>query len=258
MTRLGIPGTYVPAFPEKSAPLTCRHLLAHQGGIRHVAEDEWQSTRHYTTLESALDVFKDDPLLFGPGTRAEYTTYGFNLLGSAVEAAAEMKFADYLREHVFAPAGMTEARVDDVLEIIPNRAAGYMRLPGGPLLNSRLADTSNKIPGGGLCATASDVAHFAIALQGGVLLKKETLRSMWTAQKTKDGRKTGYGLGFLLGTSRGQAEVWHHGGQPRVSTLLYMQPERKLAIVLLANLESVSPALTELARRVAQQIGRRR
>jgi CubicO group peptidase (beta-lactamase class C family) len=245
---------YVPSFPEKPWPITSRQLLCHEAGIRHEADEEWGSTRHYASLDEALEMFQDDALLFPPGTKAQYSTYGFNLLGSVVEGASGMKFLDYLRENVFTPAGMADTRADDVFEIIPNRAAGYVRLSSGAIANSKLADTSNKIPGGGLCATAGDVARFAVALQAGTLLKPETMRPMFVVQKTKDGRRTGYGLGWLVGNWRGRREVWHHGGQPQVSTLLYMQPDRHLAIVFLANLEGVAPALTSLARELSLRI----
>jgi serine beta-lactamase-like protein LACTB, mitochondrial len=236
--------------------VTARQLLCHQGGIRHEADDEWGSTRHYSTLEEALTMFKDDPLEFAPGTRADYSTYGFNLLGSVVEGVSGMKFLDYLRDNVWAPAGMTETRADDVFEIIPNRARGYLRGASGDMANSKLADTSNKIPGGGLCSTAADVARFGAAIQAGTLLKPKTLAAMFVVQKTRDGRRTGYGLGWLVGNWRGRREVWHHGGQPQVSTLLYMQPDRRFAIVFLANLEGVGPALTNLARELSLRIVR--
>src|SRR5207248_1189335 len=78
---------YVPSFPEKPWPITARQLLCHQAGIRHEADEEWGSTKHYTNLDDALLMFKDDPLGFPPGTKAEYSTFGFNLLGSVVEGA---------------------------------------------------------------------------------------------------------------------------------------------------------------------------
>ncbi len=144
---------------------------------------------------------------------------------------------------------MEQARDDNVFAIIPHRAQGYRRTPAGELQNSPLADTSNKIPGGGLCATALDLARFALALQQGVLLRPETLAQMWTPQKTRDGRETSYGLGWSLSEERGRREVFHTGGQPRVSTLLYLRPQERLAIVLLSNLEGAR--LIGLARQIA-------
>jgi serine beta-lactamase-like protein LACTB len=247
---------YVPDFPDKAWPITARQLLCHQSGLRHVQDEEWGSTRHFTSIVAALDVFKDDPLLFTPGTKTEYSTYGFNLLGAAVQGASGSSYLEYLAANVFTPAGMEQTRADDVLEVIPNRAAGYVRLPSGKIVNSVLADTSNKIPGGGMCSTAPDMIRFASALLSGALVKRETWDSMCAAQRTRDGRVTGYGLGWRVGTWRGRREVWHHGGQPKVSTLLYLQPDRRFAVVMLANLENVYPALAELARNLSTQVVR--
>jgi CubicO group peptidase (beta-lactamase class C family) len=138
-----------------------------------------------------------------------------------------------------------------VRELIPNRAQGYVRDGSGQLLNSALADMSYKVPGGGLCGTAPDVARFGAALLSGRLVTHETLQRMLTRQKTRDGRTTGYGLGFAVGTRGGQREAWHQGGQERVSTVLYVRPDGDLAVALLANLEKLQPQVLDLARRVA-------
>lgn len=241
---------YCPAFPEKPWPITARQLLAHVSGIRHYKRpEEITSTRHYTRIVDALEIFKDDPLEHEPGARFTYTTYGYTVLGCAIEGASGMSYLDYVRENIFQPAGMDRARDDDVFALIPHRAQGYRRMPSGELQNSPLADTSNKIPGGGLCSTVLDLARFAIALQQGKLLRRETLEKMWTPQMTRDGRQTSYGLGWSLSEHRGRREVFHTGGQPRVSTLLYMRPEDRLAVVLMSNLEGAR--LLDLARRIA-------
>lgn len=242
---------YVPAFPTKQWPVTCRHLLAHLAGVRWYVDGEMESTRHYRTVTDGLDMFKDDPLAFEPGTAFLYSSYGYNLLGAAIEGASGTSYLEYVRKNVFEPAGMERAQADDVFAIIPNRARGYRKASTGDLRNSGLADTSNKIPGGGLVATAEDVARFAMALQGGVLLQKDTLARMMTRQTTRDGRVTGTGLGLFLGEREGVREAWHTGGQPQVSTVLYMQPDRRMAVALLTNLEGIGPVLLDLARQIA-------
>ena len=76
---------YVPAFPEKQWPVTVRHLLSHQSGIRNWTDDEFHNTRHFAGIAESLAVFKDDPLLFEPGSRTQYTSLGYNLMGAVVE-----------------------------------------------------------------------------------------------------------------------------------------------------------------------------
>jgi len=247
---------YVPAFPAKQWPVTTRLLLGHLGGIRHYVEGEFESTRHYATLSDALDIFRNDPLVQEPGTKYLYSTYGYTLAGAVVEAASGTTFPEYVRRNVFAPAGMAGARVDDVFEIIPHRAQGYQKGPAGAMRNSGLADTSYKIPGGGLCGTAPDLARFAVELWKGTLIRPETRRLMFTSLKTREGKPTGYGLGWALGTDPlGRGEAFHRGDQQRVTTLLYTQPERRLAVVLFANLEGISAPLFALARQIARIIG---
>jgi CubicO group peptidase (beta-lactamase class C family) len=249
---LDVPVTrFCPDFPEKPWPVTCRQLLCHQGGVRHYRAGEQPITRRFTTLGEGLALFKDDPLVHEPGTKVLYTTYGYTVLGCAAAVASGQPFLLLLRETVFRPAGMAATRIDDVRELIPDRAQGYVRDGYGRLLNSALADMSSKVPGAGFCSTAPDVARFGAALLAGRLVSSETLRQMLTRQKTRDGQVTGYGLGLSVGTRGGRTEAWHTGGHERVSTVLYLRPDDGLAVVILANLEKVQAEILDLARRVA-------
>jgi CubicO group peptidase (beta-lactamase class C family) len=247
---------YCPEFPEKPWPVTSRQLLCHQGGVRWYRPDEQPRTRRFASLAEGLVLFAEDPLAFEPGTKVLYSTYGYTLLGCVAARAAGQPFLSLLQESVFGPAGMSETRADDVRELIPSRAQGYTRDGYGRLVNSALADMSYKIPGGGLCGTAPDVARFGAALLSGRLVAAGTLERMLTRQKTRDGRSTGFGLGLALGNRGGKREAWHTGGQERVSTVLYLQPDAGLAVAILANLEKVGPRLLDLARRVADRCGR--
>src|SRR5262249_45026513 len=156
-----------------------------------------------------------------------------------------------LRVGVVDCGGMDSARDDDVLAIIPHRAEGYWKRRDGTLLNAPLTDTSNRLPGGGLVANVDDVARFASALLRGVLLKPDTLKTAFTPQTVRGGRATGYGPGGGLGRTGGGREVYHVGGQPQVSTVVYMLPDAGLAVVVLSDLEGVENALLDLTRQLA-------
>lgn len=187
---------YVPSFPAKQWPVTIRELLGHLGGIRHYrGAEELNSTRHYTDRITPLKIFEDDPLLFEPGTNYTYSTYGFNVLGAVVEAASGSEFVAYLREHIFRTAGMDHIGADDVYALIPHRARGYRLNSKSELENCALADTSNKIPAGGMISTATDLVNFALALNEGKLVKPETAHLMFTPQLTRDGKSHNYGMG---------------------------------------------------------------
>lgn len=243
---------YVPDFPEKQAPITAEHLLKHQSGIRHYKGDETKSAKHYRGVKDALVIFRDEPLLFAPGEKFSYTTYGYNLLGAAVESAAGQPYARYVQAKIAAPAGMTSLQPDDAHKIIPHRAAGY-RLEGtaavSVLVNDDMVDVSNKVPGGGWCSTAGDLGRFAIALVDGKLVSPGTLERMWTPQATASGESTRSGLGCFVEEVNGERQVAHSGGQPKVSTYLLIIPSRRAAVAMMCNLSGhpLKPLAGEVA-----------
>lgn len=211
---------YAPTFPTKAFPITTRQLLAHLSGVRNYKSGEGERTNRYESLTAALAVFKDDPLEHEPGTKYSYTTFGYTLLGVAIEGASGMSYSEYLREQVLKPAGMLHTQVDDVYKIISNRARGYSpKVYGqfnGDWRNPSLMDSSYKIPGGGLVSTAEDLARFAIAVQNGVAIKPATFEQMSKSQATRDGRETGYGYGWYIDRREGReadGSVWHGGVQ---------------------------------------------
>jgi len=233
---------YVPTFPTKQWPITTRQLLGHVSGVRNYRPNEELSTRFYSSLTEALNIFKDDPLDFEPGTKYSYTTYGYTLLGTVIEGASGMSYIDYMRENVFKPAKMSHTQADNVYDIIPNRARGYHPKVyakfDGNLRNADLADTSYKIPAGGLVSSVEDLANFAIAVQDGVLIRKETFEQMSTPQKTRDGKATRYGLGWYIdGVGDRKGLVWHGGVQAGFTSNLYILPQEHFAIAILTNLE---------------------
>ncbi len=118
---------YCPAFPQKPWPISTRQLLAHQSGIRDYRNDEESiNTRHYTSINQALAQFANDPLDFQPGTKMQYTSYGYIVLGCVMEGASGESYEAYMKQAVFDPAKMPATRLDDVFAIIPHRARGYV------------------------------------------------------------------------------------------------------------------------------------
>ena len=246
---------YCPAFPEKPWPVTARLLLGHQAGIRHYKKPgESAGTTHYFTISDSLALFKNDPLEFEPGTKYFYSTYGFSVLGCAIEGASGQPYEVFMRERVFTPAGMTRTRVDRLWEIIPERARGYQLLTEdvlktlpkavqlfakpGEIYNGTLHDTSMKVPGGGLVSTAEDLTRFGIAFQTGRLVATKTVEQMWTEGKTKDGTPTGYGFGW--GTTAPQDGIrrfTHSGNQVGAASVMHVLPEVGLTYAIMTNLE---------------------
>jgi len=235
---------YCPAFPQKEAPITARQLLGHLGGIRHYSDDgkgdvPEDSARHFASMEESLQLFAKDPLVAPPGTKFNYSTYGYTLVGCVLEGASSEKYVDYVRENVFVPAEMNSTRPDDFFAIVQRRTRWYHRDKSGAVRNAGVLDSSYKIPGGGLISSADDMARFAAAILNGKLVKPSTRDVMWTVQHTSDGKPTGYALGWGVDDKLGLRRISHGGGQQGTSTYLALAPERRAAVVVLANMDNL-------------------
>jgi len=248
---------YCPDFPEKPWPITARELLSHQSGIRDYRnEEESINTRHYTSIKEALTQFASDPLEFEPGTKMQYTSYGYIALGCVIEGASGTSYDRYMRQAIFEPAQMPATRLDDVFAIIPHRARGYRVSASGELQNSVFVDVSNKPPGSGINSSARDMGNFVAALYSARLLPSTVLDRMLTPATTRDKKPTIYGLGFFrggpIGTYRGLQEAGHGGDQQGASSVLYLLPERQFGVVILSNLEGQKSSLDfiELSRKI--------
>src|SRR5881296_3876945 len=94
---------YVPYFPDKGYPITTRQLAGHLAGIRHYQGDEFVLNRRFASVREGLEIFERDSLLFPPGTRFSYSSYGFNLISAVIEGAAREEFLRYMTRNVFRP-----------------------------------------------------------------------------------------------------------------------------------------------------------
>ncbi|HSQ59581.1 MAG TPA: serine hydrolase domain-containing protein, partial [Acidobacteriota bacterium] len=124
---------YLADYPkEKGSKLTVRMLLQHRGGTGDIFNDRYDANRSkLRTSKEWYRFVRDQALDFEPGTREEYSNVGYVLLAAIVEAVSGEDYYDYVRDHVFRPAGMTATDSDPLSEATPNRAVGYTRRPSG-------------------------------------------------------------------------------------------------------------------------------
>ncbi len=245
--------TLVPAYPAKQWPVTVRDLLGHLSGVP--TYDGLASSRNVKVMSTAaaIAVFAKKPLVAEPRTRYLYTTWGYNLLGAAVESVSGQSYRDYLREHVFAPAGMPFADLDIVATRDEHQARGY-RVQGGALKPSRFLDVSSRFGGGGTRATVGDMLGFGRAVLSHSLVSRETMGRMQASMATTDGRLTDYGMGFAIYPVRGHYVVAHAGGQPETTTMLVMLPAEDTVIALASNVEGEARRMRRLSNRLMEQL----
>lgn len=238
---------YCSTFPAKQWPVNLQQLLWNLGGVRSYRTDDptdANNTTHYSSVTQAIAKFGADPLVHPPGTKFLYTTYGYNLVGCAMEGVAGMPYEKWMLDKVLATVGMTNTVPDNGLGLSARRAKGYRKTATGEIEDCTASDNTAKIPGGGWVSTVDDLLKFAEGIFREQLLRSESIELMWTSAKLRSGANTGYGMGWSLAKApEGDREIYHTGGQQGASTIIYLRPEHDFAFVWLTNLEGVENRL---------------
>lgn len=247
--------TYIPDFPQKKWPVTVRQLLGHLGGISHYKDyDKEGHFKNHMNTEEALSVFKDFDLVAEPGTKYNYSSYGFNLLGAVVENASGRPFGECITEIVFKPLGMNASRMDSPEDLIPNRVRGY-RLINGEIKNSEFVDISSRFAAGGTRSTVIDLLKYGKGVCEKKILKPETWDSVFSSMATREGQSTWYGMGWRVVPLKGHFSVGHSGSQPETKTQFLIFPTENFVIAVGANLEeaNLSPYVNALSELILNQ-----
>jgi CubicO group peptidase (beta-lactamase class C family) len=231
---------YVPYFPKKKFPVTVRQLLGHLGGVSAYKTPAEERFKEHKNTRESVAVFADFDLVAEPGTKFSYSSYGYILLGAVIESASGKSYGDYLRENVWNPLGMRDIRMEDPLDIIPNRVRGY-QLINGKLKNSEFVDISSRFASGGTRSTVTDLLKLARGMSAGKLLSPQTRDLMWTPQATGSGRFTNYGMGWWTDSSNGRFMVSHGGSQNETQTALLVFPAQNFAVAVAMNFENAIP-----------------
>jgi serine beta-lactamase-like protein LACTB len=232
---------YVPAFPRKAQPITLRQLGGHLAGIRHYESGEVMSARHYDSVTSSLAIFKSDPLVARPGERFSYSSYGFNLLGAAIEAAAGKPFAAAVEETVATPLGMRRTSVDDG-RARSGRARFYEVTATRTAVPAPRVDLSDRYPSGGVLSTAEDLVRLGIGITDRAFATAKTQALLFTPQKTASGKPTGYGFGFEVGASPVGRIVGHTGNVVGGTAFLFVHPRTRVVVAMTTNVGFVTVA----------------
>jgi len=261
---------YCPQYPAKQWPITSRELMTQLSGIRHyhgangeprdtpaqrdaldalVKQEQSTQYTRYTEVIPTLDAFKNDPLIYQPGTHFLYSSLGYRVLGCVLEGASHTPYRALMRNLVFTPAGMSTIAEDDAQIIVPHRVAGYAWDANKRLIRAPFRDVSENLPAGGNLATPQDLVRFAIAFNSGRLIQPRSRDLMMERPKLVDGSPAPdapnyfgmgsglyYGFGIFVGKSAtGERLLMHTGRDPGASTELLLAPDSNIAVAVMSN-----------------------
>jgi len=248
-------GKYLTDYPNKdvAAKVTIHHLLTHTGGTGDIFGPEFDERRlQLKTLQDYVKLYGQRGLEFEPGSKWDYSNYGFLLLGVIVEKSSGRDYDEYVQEHIFKPAGMTLSGSLPEDQTVPGRSVGYTKSEGsgGWKSNTDTLPYRGTSAGGGY-TTVEDLLKFANALCAYRLLDKEHTELLTTGQvDTPMGSK--YAYGFMDHRDEGSRWFGHGGGAPGMNGDLRIFRQSGYVVAVLSNLDP--PAADSIASYVSNRL----
>jgi CubicO group peptidase (beta-lactamase class C family) len=234
---------YLPGFTVKSRfephpekRITLRHMLAHRAGFtfdpppgNHFRDSDY-FLRHIKSISGTW-------LLYPVGYRFAYSSYGYDLAAYILQVRSGKPFAQYVKENILDPIGMTDSSFD--LEAVlkrKNRARGH-HVNGGnvPLRFPEIA-------GAGLYSNIRDMARYVrFHLNNGIvngrrILRADLMETFHSLLFPLPGQRTGYGCGLFHEVTANTFSLYHPGGGRGFQTLMMLYPGLKYGVVILTNL----------------------
>jgi CubicO group peptidase (beta-lactamase class C family) len=261
---------YLPDYPAESGDKVSVHqLLNHTSGIPSYTERPGfmqKDAKERMSVAEFVKKYCSEPLEFEPGSQFSYNNSGYFLLGAIIEAVTSQTYAGALQEYIFDPLDMHNSGVDDQYRVIPGRAAGY-----DDILGSRRGATwmemTTPFAAGAIYSTVGDMWKWDQALRDKRLLDGELERLMYTpgmgdyafgwevsnlpaesggsvfdgadASNGSDGQASGAAQDSKSDAQSDAAPtrlvLYHSGGMPGVSTLIWRVPSEDRVIIILGN-----------------------
>ena len=288
----GTVGSYLHNYPNQQvAQVTIQQLLTHTGGTGDFMGPEYLARRNgIKTHADYLSLLGTRDVSFTPGSRHEYSNYGYLLLGRIIEVVSGQSYYDYVAEHIFKPAGMISTGYTPEDQPEPLRAIAYsrrdqplliqrgpptndgappMRLPpleGDRGMHDRPREENRQMPwrsaanqldyrgtaAGGGFSTAGDLLKFTSALMNYQLLDRGHTQMAITGKVDTGRPGLKYAYGFEDENRDGIRRIGHGGGSGGQNAWLGIYPTSGYVVITLANLDP--PAADKLARFVSARL----
>jgi len=260
---------YLPEFgiadEEAAAAITVRQLMCHVAGFEG---DLFTDTgRGDDCVEKYVATLADTTQLFPPGEMFSYNNAGFCVLGRIVEVLREKPFDACMREHLFAPLGLTHAANGADEAILYRAAIGHIQPT--PDADPQPAPVyslvrSNAPAGAMLAMRPRDLLAFAqMHLDGGkaadgtAALSAESARAMQERQVELPYlglMGDAWGLGWELFDWAGGPVIGHDGGTIGQAAFLRVVPGANVSVALLTNGGNPFPLYTEIFGKLLREL----
>jgi len=224
---------YVPYYPLKSYDFTIRQLAGHTAGIRGYKGKEYALNKAFG-IKEGIEIFKDDDLLFIPGSDYLYTSYDWVLVSLAMQERSSIPFSDYVEQSVLKPLALFDTNPELPDDKDKNRATFYTKKFSG-FVKAVPVNNQYKLAGGGYLSTTVDLAKFGQAYLDKKIAKEAVINQFITTQKIGD-IPTYYGLGWQTSLdNKGRPYFGHVGNGVGGYSNFFIYPQQNIVIALLIN-----------------------
>lgn len=241
---------FFPDFPEYADNITLEHLLQHTSGM--LAYEDYIDDTVTVQLKDrdVLDiVMARDSTYFEPGTKYRYSNSGYAVLAMIIEKVSGLTFAEYLKQNIFDPLGMTgTVAFEEGISEVPNRAFGYNDTDSGMVFSDQ-SRTSAVLGDGGIYTSVMDMQKWDKALSSYSLISKELQEKAWSKGTSADGETIDYGYGWRLDEYDGHVTRYHTGSTCGFSNVYFRFPKYYISVLVMINMRDKNAK--ELGQKVA-------
>lgn len=241
---------YIPELPDYGTPITIEQLMHHTSGLKDwgsvAAVAGWERTTKAYTNDDALDIIIAQKTLNNiPGAEFIYSNSNYNLMAILVQRVSKQSLAEFTRQSIFIPAGMTNTEWrDNHNRIVKNRAIAYRLTKNG---YETLMPNEDAYGNGGLLTTTEDLLKWTDFYTSGKLGTSSLFTTQTQLTAFNNGEMNDYGAGLFIQKFRGQKYIQHTGATAGYRASLEFFPDKKLSIAFLTNTSQFDTAKTRLA-----------
>jgi CubicO group peptidase (beta-lactamase class C family) len=251
---------YLPDWPKPWAEVRIQHLLTHTGGLPRLTTQALRDVSGFTrpAPPSRFGRLSDwyvpgeerQPLDFKPGEKFDYSNVGYLTLGLVIEKVSGRPYADFVREQIFAPLGMTDTGCEEPRQILKQRASGYTRVDAsgqaqveGRLIGADFVDLHFPAAAGAIYSTVDDLLIWDRILASDRLLSASSRETLFTPVLSN------YACGWWVQTQFGRKVEWHRGNIAGFVAIIARYPKEDLFVAVLSNVDRtpVKAIASELA-----------
>jgi CubicO group peptidase (beta-lactamase class C family) len=240
---------YLPWFrvadEEASAEITVRHLLNHTSGLSTKTGRSFQGDGDTsdTALEQAVRKLESVELTAPVGSKHQYSTINYSVLGLIVQTVAGQSYERYVQTRILDPLQMRNSYTSEAAAQRQGLATGHNYWFGRP----RAADlpyNRGLIPAGYLISSAEDMTHYLISqLNGGryegtAVLSPAGIDELHRPAVQTPEADTSYGMGWFVGPVNDIPAVHHQGETFNFHSNVVLIPQSRRGVVVLMNAEN--------------------